>query len=233
MMPLLRVGGVYPVQTANFGFLSVHDTRLPQLGALAERYFHNDPATAIFKLRQFAELLCKTIAANHALYLGEREAFEETLRRLGYERILPKEVADVFHALPKVGNRAAHDATGTHSDALSALKFARQLGIWFHRTYGKQPDFKPGPFVPPPEPNDAKEEIEKLRRHVVEMEDAAERARREAEEHARARESAEDRLKKEAEERAIWEQLARERGEGETHRTSVSSCSFNVSSTIP
>jgi hypothetical protein len=71
------------VQTVNFGFLSVHDTQLPQLGALAERYFHNDPATAIFKLRQFAELLCKTIAANHALYLGEREAFEETLRRLG------------------------------------------------------------------------------------------------------------------------------------------------------
>src|SRR6478609_3661889 len=92
--------------------------------------------------------------ANHALYLGEREAFEETLRRLGYERILPKEVADVFHALRKAGNRAAHDATGTHSDALSALKFARQLGIWFHRTYGKQPDFKPGPFVPPPAPND-------------------------------------------------------------------------------
>jgi type I restriction enzyme, R subunit len=162
------------------------------------------------KLRQFAELLCKTIAANHALYLGEREAFEETLRRLGYERILPKEVADVFHALGKAGNRAAHDATGTHSDALSALKFARQLGIWFHRTYGKQPDFKPGPFAPPPELNDAKEEIEKLRRRVVEMEDAAEHARREAEEHACARESAEDRLKREAEERAIWEQLARE-----------------------
>ena len=93
------------MQTANFGFLSVHDTQLPQLGALAERYFHNDPATAIFKLRQFAELLCKTIAANHALYLGERETFEETLRRLGYERILPKEVADVFHALRKAGNR--------------------------------------------------------------------------------------------------------------------------------
>ena len=76
-----------------------------QLGALAERYFRDDPGTAIFKLRQFAELLSKTIAARHALYLGERETFEDTLRRLAFERIIPKEVADVF-------TRCARPATG-------------------------------------------------------------------------------------------------------------------------
>ena len=156
----------------------------------------------------------RPIAAHHALYVGERETFEETLRRLSYERIIPKEAADLFHALRKAGNRAAHETTGNHSDALSALKFARQLGIWFHRTYGKKPDFKPGPFVPPPEPIDAtaalREEIETLRRRVVESEDAASRARRQAEEHARARESVEQRLTREAEERAIWERLAAE-----------------------
>src|SRR3989475_4723491 len=118
--------------TSNFAFLTVHDPQLGQLGALAERYFRDDPGTAIFKLRQFAELLSKTIAASHALYLGDRETFEDTLRRLSFERIIPKEAADVFHALRKAGNRAAHEARGTHSDALSALKFARQLAIWFH-----------------------------------------------------------------------------------------------------
>jgi hypothetical protein len=45
--------------------------------AAAERYFRDDPGTAIFKLRQFAELLSKTIAARHALYLGERETLPE------------------------------------------------------------------------------------------------------------------------------------------------------------
>jgi type I restriction enzyme, R subunit len=84
---------------SNFGFLKAHDAQLAQLGALAERYFRDDPATAVFKLRQFAELLSKTIAAHHALYVGDREAFEETLRRLSYERIIPKEAADLFHAL--------------------------------------------------------------------------------------------------------------------------------------
>ena len=209
-MPAL--GSLLP--TSNFAFLSADDAQLAQLGAWAERYFRDDPGTAIFKLRQFAELLSKTVAAHHALYLGERETFEETLRRLSFERIVPKEAADVFHALRKAGNRAAHETTGNHSDALSALKFARQLGIWFHRTYRKQLDFKPGPFVPPPEPIDAsaslKEEIESLRRRVAESEDAASRAQRKAEEHARARESAEDRLKREAEDRAIWEKLAQE-----------------------
>ena len=43
--------------SANFAFLSVHDAKLVQLAALAERYPRDDPATAIFKLRQFAEFL--------------------------------------------------------------------------------------------------------------------------------------------------------------------------------
>src|SRR4029077_15924640 len=117
-------GGV--MLTINFAFLTAYDPQLVQLGALAERYFRDDPGTAIFKLRQFAELLSKTVAARHALYLGERETFEDTLRRLAYERIIPKEAADLFHAVRKAGNRAAHETTGNHSDALSALKFARQ-----------------------------------------------------------------------------------------------------------
>lgn len=198
--------------TGNFAFLSIHDAKLVQLAALAERYFRDDPTTAIFKLRQFAELLSKLIAAHHALYEGERETFEETLRRLAYQQIIPKEVADVLHALRKAGNVAVHEAKGTHSDALTALKFARQLAIWFHRTYGKQPTFKAGPFVPPPEPVDATaalvEEIAALRRKVAESEDAAARARREAEEHARALGSVEMRLAREADERVTWEKLA-------------------------
>jgi hypothetical protein len=93
---------------SNFGFLG------------AERYFRKDPATAIFKLRQFAELLCQRIAASHALYQGDRDTFEETLRRLSFERIIPREIADVFHAQRKGDNIAGHEGKGSHSEALSA-----------------------------------------------------------------------------------------------------------------
>jgi type I restriction enzyme, R subunit len=90
-----QVVGLAVVSTSNFGFLSGYDAQLAQLGALAERYFHDDPGTAILKLRQFAELLSKTIAAHHALCIGARETFEDTLRRLSFERVIPKETADL------------------------------------------------------------------------------------------------------------------------------------------
>jgi type I restriction enzyme R subunit len=200
--------------TENFGFLGDHDPDLVKIGALAERYFRDDPPTALIKLRQFAELLSKLIAARNALYVGERETFEDTLRRLSYERILPREAADLFHAIRKFGNAAVHEHRGTHAEALSGLRFARQLGIWFHRTYGKQPNFTPGPFVPPPEPVDAtdalRNEIAALQTKLSASGDAVTAARREAEEHARARETLEQRLKREAEERSIWERLAQE-----------------------
>lgn len=202
------------MESLNFDFLAKHDGRLVTLGGLAERYFRDDPSTAIVKLRQFAELMAKLIAAQHAVYRDERESFEETLRRLSYDRLIPKEAADIFHALRKAGNTAVHEAKGNHATALTALKFAWSLGIWFHRTYGRDAAFSAGAFVPPPEPVDAtvalREEIEALRHKVAETEDAATRARREAEEHARAREAIEERLKREAEERATWEALAEE-----------------------
>jgi len=202
------------MESLNFDFLAKHDGRLVTLGGLAERYFRDDPSTAIVKLRQFAELMTKLVAAHHAVYRDERESFEETLRRLSYDRLIPKEAADIFHALRKAGNTAVHEAKGNHATALTALKFAWSLGIWFHRTYGRDTAFSAGAFVPPPEPVDAtvalREEIEALRHKVAETEDAATRARREAEEHARAREAVEERLRREAEERATWEALAQE-----------------------
>ena len=48
-------------------------------------------------MRQFAELIAKLIAAHHALYVRDRETFEERLRRLQLERIIPREVTDIFH----------------------------------------------------------------------------------------------------------------------------------------
>lgn len=202
------------VTTANFGFLRAHDATLAGLGGLAERYFREDPSTSLMKLRQFAELMAKLIAAHHAVYSDTRGGFEETLQRLSYERILPREVADVFHRLRKLGNVAVHEAKGTHAEALSGLKLARELGVWFHRSYGKQPDFRPGPFVPPPDPENVgvtlRAEIAALRQKMAETESAAEQAKRVAEEEARARETLEERLRRESEDRALWERLAQE-----------------------
>lgn len=185
-----------------------------RLGALAERYFHDDPNTCLIKLRQFAELLAQLIAAKTGLYESDDESQADLLRRLRFERVLPPQVADLFHSLRILGNNAAHGAAGTLNEALNALKYARQTGVWFHRTFARDPTFAPGPFQPPPAPEDAaapiRAELERLRADLLATKSAAEQARLTAEENARARQTAEQRAHQDAEERATWEQLAQE-----------------------
>ncbi len=52
----------------NFQFLENIEPQLMRLGALAERYFPDDPNTSLMKLRQFGELLAQNIAAQVGEY---------------------------------------------------------------------------------------------------------------------------------------------------------------------
>jgi type I restriction enzyme R subunit len=201
-------------RSANFSFLAVHDAQLVRLGALAERYFNEDPVTCLIKLRQYGETLAQLVAAKAGLFRDTQEAQTDLLRRLKFEKVIPQEVGDLFHHLRVVGNKAAHENQGNHSEALTALKMGRQLGIWFHRTFGPRKPFAPGAFVPPPDPTAAThaltEELARLRADLDQHRTTAERARAAADENERARLSAEERAHKEREERTVWEQLAAE-----------------------
>ena len=187
--------------------------QLVRLGALAERYFKEDPNTSLLKLRQFGELLAQLTAAKAGLLTAPEEAQTDLLRRLKFERIVPYETADLFHQLRIVGNRAAHQHTGEHSEALTTLKIARQLGVWFHRTFADS-GFRAGPFTPPPDPDRAtvalQEELKRLRQILDEARNDADRARERAEAEGRARLTAEQRARTEREEKAVWEEIARE-----------------------
>ena len=123
------------IASENFGFLSTDDAQLVRLGTLAERYFRDDPNTCLIKLRQFGELLAQLTAAKAGLFASAEEPQSYLLRRLKFERIVPREPAEFFHQLRISGNRATHTHADDHAEALSALKIARQLGIWFHRTF--------------------------------------------------------------------------------------------------
>src|SRR5690606_17590516 len=188
--------------TSNFQFLEAHDVRLARLGALAERYFADDPPAALIKLRQLGEFLAKDIAASHALLPSTEVSFDDVLRTLRSKAILPREVADMFYHLKRVGNAAAHEDRGSAGDALQALKLARSAAVWFLRTFG-QPNFKPGPFVPPTPPVDATaalmEELADLKAVVARSEDAEAKARLLAQE-----------VEQREQERAFWEQYASE-----------------------
>jgi type I restriction enzyme R subunit len=196
---------------SNFSHLADVDRQLVRLGELAGRLFHIDPPSCIGKTRLFAELLAKEVAARAGQLFDAQTTFEELLRRLRDDGLLPRDVSELFHYIRRVGNVAIHENVGTPGDALTALKAAWQLGIWFRRAFLGEPKFRSGPFQPPQPPVDAtvelRDEIEKLRKAVRDGETAAERSRREASEAELARASAEERAAREAEDRKAAEDL--------------------------
>jgi type I restriction enzyme R subunit len=142
----------------NFGFLGEHDEQLVRLGMLAERYFPEDPNTALLKLRQLGELLAQLLASRTGLFLSDEEPQYELLRRLQDSGVLPRQVAQLFGEVRRAGNAASHALTGDHRTALSVLKISWQLGLWYHRTF-KDKSFRSGPFIPPRAPRDESAEL--------------------------------------------------------------------------
>lgn len=197
----------------NFGFLNRREPQLYRLGSLAERYFADDPNTCHIKLRQFSELLCQLTAARFGIEATVGEAHADLLRRLKFDRTLPREVGDLFHALRVSGNRAAHEHSGDHASALTSLKVARQLAIWFVRTF-YDPALAAGPFLPPQKPIDASVDLEaELTRLRTEVENARSEsdALRQANAAAElARLTASQIAERERLDREAWEELAHE-----------------------
>ena len=137
--------------SANFLHLRGYDEQLFRLGFLAERYFPEDPNTTLLKLRQLAELLAQQVAARFGVEIRVEETQQQLLRRLEWDGVLEREVAELFHGVRRKGNLANHDLHGDHATALKILRMAWQLGVWFHRTFG-DPQFRSGPFQPPQPP---------------------------------------------------------------------------------
>ena len=194
------------IASPNFAFLAKHDELLVRYGAQAERYVFEDPNTALIKLRQFAEVLAKHAAAQVGLYPSSEDAFTDVLSRLRDNGVLTSEVAQLFHALRKAGNAAAHEHKRSQGEALHQLRMARTLGIWFHRAFGKDKNFKAGPFVPPPDPAQASKELaaelERLRKDSAELQAAASLAQQTAAQEAQSR------AKAEADAKVAYDELA-------------------------
>lgn len=163
-----------PIKSPNFSFLARHDPLLLRLAAEAENYCFSDPQVSLIKQRQLCENVAATVAASVGEYRNENEELVFVLNRLEAAGIIQKDVAALFHTVRKNGNRAVHENKGTKSDALHGLKMCRAFCVWFHQAFGNDKKFKPGPFIPPPDPEHAEEalkmELDDLRQRVSNME---------------------------------------------------------------
>lgn len=91
---------------SNFDMLRSYEEQLWRLGALAERYFADDPNTSLLKLRQQAELLAQSLAARAGLYVSQDESQYELIRRLQSDGLLPREIKQILDQVRVTGNAA-------------------------------------------------------------------------------------------------------------------------------
>jgi type I restriction enzyme R subunit len=190
--------------STNFAHLRGYDEQLFRLGGLAERYFPEDPNTALIKLRQLGERLAQQVASRFGVFTSLEESQLALLRRLEAEGLIEREVAGLFHDLRRTGNTATHGLHGDHATALSTLKIAWQLGVWFHRSFG-DPAFRSGPFRPPQPPVD---ESDDLRQELARLQAALEAFRANEGALADQLSAAEAQLEQALGEQQQWEQLA-------------------------
>jgi type I restriction enzyme R subunit len=200
-------------KSSNFGFLAKHYPQLERIGARGERYFSDDPVVTLISVRQFGEVLAQLVAARSGLFSDARETQADLLRRLRVDGNYPRSVLDLFHQIRIHGNPATHQGEGDHATALACLKIARQLAIWFYRTFDDH-NLKAGPFQPPRPPIDATTELttelDRLKAERDAALTAAERAKAAVAEAEAARLDAERGAKGAVDEKVLWEQLAAE-----------------------
>jgi type I restriction enzyme R subunit len=211
----------------NFAYLAHHDARLVALATQAEQQFAGDPSTALFKLRQFGEVLAQRAAAKVGLFADATLNQQQLIDLLWDRKVIGATQRTLFHDLRRIGNAAVHDGKGDHREALHQLRMARELAIWFQRSFGNNRKFDPGPFIPPAEPQRAEaplqDELQRLRddadankKELQAAQRAIEEIRKAAETELAEKLSAKELANKAREEAAIWEALANE--QIETHR---------------
>jgi type I restriction enzyme R subunit len=142
--------------SANFGFLLPHEPLLVLYGAGAEAAIFTDPNVAIFKARQFGEILATDLVRRGRVHAdGERQV--DRLRALDREGFLHGNVGQAFDYIRGVGNRAVHNNFGVANDpvaqraALEAVQTCFRLGVWLDRLLTGTREQRP--FVPPSSPD--------------------------------------------------------------------------------
>lgn len=134
---------------SNFSFLENDNPKLAEIIHWAEVYLQEDPNTCLFKIGQFGELLAQTIADKGQVKIIKNEEQYELLKRLKTGHLINEDINDLFHDIRKTRNDAAHNFNNDYNIALTNLKYAHQLAIWYYKKFVNPYFIHTTPFITP------------------------------------------------------------------------------------
>ena len=168
--------------SSNFAFLTKLHPLWAELGSVAERVFPIDPRSCVVKMRLLAEDMARDMAIQVGIQPSLFNSQLELLRELESRLRLDTNVRSMLHLLRKRGNEAVHQANAqiSFAEGLEVLKIGRELALWYHRTFDNQPDYRPGPFIPPDNPS---RKLDELQKRVQDLDQQLEQARTQQAQH--------------------------------------------------
>ncbi|MBL0039520.1 MAG: DUF4145 domain-containing protein [Xanthomonadales bacterium] len=94
---------------AELGLLVGHDPPLLEIAASPENTFSKDPNSTLVKLRQLAEHLVRSLAAQVGLTSGREMIFADLIAAVAPRIQMDTKVVRLLHHLRVKGNDAAHE----------------------------------------------------------------------------------------------------------------------------
>lgn len=141
--------------SSNFYFLDEINPLLFQLAKNAELAFVRDPNTSLIKVRQLGEAITKFIVEFYDLQKPERANQLDMINLIDREIGLDRNIKNLLHVIRQLGNSANHEFSTDHRDAMTGLKAAHTISIWFYEAF-KRSDSKivSKAFVAPKDPSE-------------------------------------------------------------------------------
>src|SRR5689334_19487065 len=156
------------MKSQNFEFLRAKRAVLADLGAFAEQYAHEDPASSLIKQRTFVEHAVAAIYDRYHLSPPFSDNLNDLMNAEAFRQAVPEVVQNKLHTVRKAGNHAAHPRRPITSQlSLDCLSQLFDIARWLHvQVDGGNRQDAPTYVVPPPEPEvpgRTREALERLR----------------------------------------------------------------------
>jgi len=137
-------------KSLNFEMLRRKWPEIADLGTMAERYVHDDPETALVKMRNMIESVVRWIYREERLPQPIRPNLFDLIEGDAFQSIMHSAVLQKLNILRQYGNKAAHGDKCDRKQSLWLLKEAWLISSWLYVRYDHGNPEECEQFTPPP-----------------------------------------------------------------------------------